>query len=400
MPYTIKFKLKQHTPLLHFQYNEAKNGASIRPSEVKPKLDNFIWQNEWSNQYSKGKTYLVGYSPSKSNDLESQFTDKDKRFRALDYKIWFEAHDNTTSQLPERQLLYFGNMGDEKQEKHFVMATGGITGTITSSDPGLLDIVKKNLAAFFQMENFGTRQNKGFGSFQVVDLDGIAPVNPAKPSKYSFKIKNSSQEALWLYIDLFYRSLRSGINLKGRGGSDKLYFKSLMFQYAKSLGNQWDKRKIKQDLFRKEIELQRDDNTGTVKYDKGTPLLYRDMLGLSSSQSWLSYKATVNKTSKEIDRFKSPITFKPFKKDGGWEVFIIAHSVPKDMMDQSFEIEASGKPTKMSTPSDFDVNAFLEYAFAYFDEDATIEDYVGEHFAQHEVQILTEIYDQLKPRNQ
>lgn len=38
--YRLKFKLEQHTPIIHFQAKDA--GATLRASEVKPKLDKFI----------------------------------------------------------------------------------------------------------------------------------------------------------------------------------------------------------------------------------------------------------------------------------------------------------------------------------------------------------------------
>jgi hypothetical protein len=38
--YKLKFTLKQHTPLIHFQHDQA--GATLRATEVKPKLDQFI----------------------------------------------------------------------------------------------------------------------------------------------------------------------------------------------------------------------------------------------------------------------------------------------------------------------------------------------------------------------
>jgi hypothetical protein len=38
--YKIEFTLKQHTPLIHFQHEQA--GATLRASEVKPKLDKFL----------------------------------------------------------------------------------------------------------------------------------------------------------------------------------------------------------------------------------------------------------------------------------------------------------------------------------------------------------------------
>ena len=38
--HTLKVTLKQHTPLIHFQHDQ--EGATLRASEVKPKLDRFI----------------------------------------------------------------------------------------------------------------------------------------------------------------------------------------------------------------------------------------------------------------------------------------------------------------------------------------------------------------------
>ncbi len=39
-PFQITFTLKQHTPLIHFQHDQ--QGATLRATELKPKLDRFI----------------------------------------------------------------------------------------------------------------------------------------------------------------------------------------------------------------------------------------------------------------------------------------------------------------------------------------------------------------------
>ncbi len=39
-PFEITITLKQHTPLIHFQHEQA--GAILRATELKPKLDKFI----------------------------------------------------------------------------------------------------------------------------------------------------------------------------------------------------------------------------------------------------------------------------------------------------------------------------------------------------------------------
>ena len=38
--YKIEFKLKQHTPIIHFQPND--DGATLRASELKPKFDTYL----------------------------------------------------------------------------------------------------------------------------------------------------------------------------------------------------------------------------------------------------------------------------------------------------------------------------------------------------------------------
>lgn len=397
----LEFKLKQHTPIIHFQHDQ--EGATLRATEVKAKLDKYIWKQAWMNDFSKGKAFLVGYSPAKSADLERRF--KEDQFRALDYKIQFWAHDKQAKPIHERMRLFFGNMGsddDSKKEKYFVESKGGVSGTIFCDDPDLIEILRKHLYNFFQRENFGTRQNKGFGSFQITEIDGSQP-SFVNPSSYVFKITiNAELDTLWEHIDLFYKTLRSGINMKlDRGATDKLYFKSLLFQYAKKKNHQWDKRKIRLDLFRnhpkfQEVERKRTDKDGTVQYSNGTPMLYRDMLGLSSSQDWLSYRATVTKDSVtgSIERYKSPITFKPFRQTNGWEVYIIPGEIPSEMKNAGFKIEAGSKSTILSTP-DFDLGDYLKFAFSYFNDDRTLEDYVGDHLAPREVKILSNIYEQL-----
>ena len=55
----LTIKLKQHTPLIHFQHDEY--GATLRASEVKPKLDKYIIQHAFCDNFDKCKFYLIGY---------------------------------------------------------------------------------------------------------------------------------------------------------------------------------------------------------------------------------------------------------------------------------------------------------------------------------------------------
>ena len=84
----LEIKLKQHTPLIHFQHDQ--EGATLRASEVKPKLDKFIVERDFENDFDKCKQYLIGYAtdPNTLKSLKEKF---DKGYRALNYKIRIES---------------------------------------------------------------------------------------------------------------------------------------------------------------------------------------------------------------------------------------------------------------------------------------------------------------------
>ena len=73
MAFSLQLKLKQHTPLLHFQHDQ--EGATLRATEIKPKLDEFIL-------LTKGRKAV---HPEYFADAD----DADKN--ALDYKLRISA---------------------------------------------------------------------------------------------------------------------------------------------------------------------------------------------------------------------------------------------------------------------------------------------------------------------
>ena len=83
---------------------------------------------------------------------------------------------------------------------------------------------------FFFQTNFGSRQSKGFGSFSIDESDRLYR---ARFSKYRFTIKqnklkntktlNEEYQKVFEYIELFYKTLRGGINLKNRQGQTLFY---------------------------------------------------------------------------------------------------------------------------------------------------------------------------------
>jgi hypothetical protein len=249
-----------------------------------------------------------------------------------------------------------------------------------------------------------SRKTKGFGSFTMVNGDQ-EPIMPST-SNYSFVINCGHQDPweefkrLFERIDFFYRTLRSGINLV-RGPQKMLYFKSLLYHYAKEQGDEWDKKKMKLELFHN---------------DKGPAKarLYRDMLGLASSVQWLDQRATVEKSGSnvieykesdktydekvEIARFPSPITFKPVHLGNGrYQVFMLTEPVPKAMLNAEFSISSNrGGNTHIRTPESFNVRHYLDFAARFFLNNDFYE-YVGkfDRSKERDVKILNDIYTQL-----
>lgn len=51
--YKLPIKLKQHTPIIHFQHKQV--GATLRATEVKPKLDRFLLEKLGEGNYENGR---------------------------------------------------------------------------------------------------------------------------------------------------------------------------------------------------------------------------------------------------------------------------------------------------------------------------------------------------------
>ncbi|MDR2011244.1 MAG: hypothetical protein LBQ22_12265 [Bacteroidales bacterium] len=344
--------LKQHTPLIHFQHDQ--EGATLRASEVKPKLDKFIIKRIGGRKIVQDKGWLIANEDVDALDYKLHFTpigDKEIFSFSIDTGRINQKGKPVFDNFP----MFFGNMGDDNNLKEMVYYPQGITINIFTLKVDLREYIKSQLNDFFITTNFGTRQSKGFGSFYPIS-DG----DPVLKSKYSFEIELSKEIAIeinrayfkevFLYLDYFYKTLRSGINQQG------LYFKSLMFHYAKSKQEQWDKKTIR-DKFQhykskyKDLKKQRTEFDGTFNTEfPSKDYLFRDLLGLSSSQSWLYYGDTITKSCSEkddkgkdlIERFKSPLTIKPIQiSNNKIKVYLIANQIEKEYLGSSFDINSS-----------------------------------------------------------
>ena len=147
-------KLKQHTPLIHFQHSQ--EGATLRASEVKPKLDKYIIKKVFDDEWDKCKEYIIGYKKSKkeddkekkedeiklNRDLERKF--KKEGYRALNYKM--RISDNPDN------IFYF----DTNKKKEY-----------KENDK------KKDIKKGWSVEivNYGEKRNKPEGKIRLVIKD-------------------------------------------------------------------------------------------------------------------------------------------------------------------------------------------------------------------------------------
>lgn len=306
----------------HFQTDTP--GCVLRASEVKPKLDRFLLTKEKPNAswFVKGRT------------------------DALDYKLWFVAPAKEPMILKGEYPLFFGNMGEQQQKKTLIFYENKIEMHLFSLNDTLIEKIKKHLFEFFATHSFGTRQDKGFGFFFPMEIDGEkGDFNQPFGAHYQFEInwKDSSMKYVETFkaIHYFHKLIRSGINETNKK-KETCYYKSLMYFYAKDKGEQWDKPTIRHHFqlytkvyqsicgqlkypYKKYIrkgsqqpdvkiyEVRADMKKEFAEVSSKSKQLFRDALGLASEQKWKAYEDTISIKAQNPNfvRFKSPIMYRP-----------------------------------------------------------------------------------------
>jgi len=388
----LTIKLRQHTPLIHFQHDQV--GATLRATEVKPKLDKFILTQLGNGNYdkgierAKGKRWFIGNT------------------NALDYKLRFTSSEKPDISEINNIRLYFGNLakGDNNSEyKKFSFLKNFFQMEIFTLQNSLMNEIRGNvdLSVFFAQNNFGSRQSKGFGSFY---LDKSSEGYKSIESNYRFVIDVSrpdNWQQLFETIDVFYKSLRSGINLKGKQDKTLFYFKSLLFLYFKSKNIQWDKKSIKERFFNSDLEKDKREhkNPDILTFRSAEKRLVKDLLGLSTNENWrIPYRSSVIKKSDNdsIDRFKSPVILKPIQiSEKKFAVYIFFNVIDQNFLNQQFSVEVRDKKLNLSTPAEFSVNDFFKWILN--EENFDIHKHVDLVYHSHpQFKTLEKIYEQLR----
>jgi len=389
------FKIIQHTPIIHFQWDQM--GATLRATELKPKLDKFLKE--------KNDPSIEKYFGQKGNLPYKVRTDLDECKK----EVW--DIEETDDRGRDRSFpTFFGNIKAEKKKK-FIFYDGITTIRFLSFNKEVLDTISKYIAEFFFKTNFGTRQSKGFGSFYIDPSDHCYK-SPSQFEKYYFTLDtrgtNSYEKYKKLFesIDLFYKTLRSGINIKDKYGN-KFYFKPIMFLYAKEKGWTWDKKAIKSKFVNpKTLDCQKKEhnNSDILTFSGSNEYLVRDLLGVAPSQAYEFYHFSLQYDEKnEIERFKSPITFKPIHLDDRdstkFTVYLILNPIPEGIFNKEFKINKVGgqsvDPITLKTPPltvRFNIEDYFNFVL-----NIDIYNHVDEESRKNwRFRIINNIYSQLR----
>ena len=363
----LVIKLKQHTPLIHFQHDQ--EGATLRASEVKPKLDRFILSKLGDGNYEAGAKiakkngWLVGKGDHPSLNYKMRIVSTKKDDSIVLNKHWNDRNQNfSTDNFP----FLLANMGGKESEDELVnlVMHNEISVCFSALSSDLVNFINLNCEPFFALTTFGQRQTKGFGSFtvaskQVNDNEIIniewnkefkkyyengTPILkfPLNPNDNNYK----KQLMLFSVLDFYWRCLKSGINYPNRkaprnGIGDAIilnaekYIKSFLWIYLNQKGYTWEKRALKNNFHLETPFPPRNikDNANQVSFGRGLlgcPEKYEYRIPQNKfrkkwdgrySEETVSHTITIE--NEVIDRIASPIFFKPVIEENNVSVYIL-----------------------------------------------------------------------------
>ena len=339
----LTVQLKQHTPIIHFQSHQ--NGATLRASDVKPRIDNFLGGTQ-KYKLTISAEMEGGYPKDKGN--EPYFGD---------HKLCFYKNIK----------LVFNTYFDEDLRKK----------------------IEEILPKVFTLENFGSFGNKGYGCFttekiSITDFQKL--LKEEYKTVYYWDAAKTSPADILFEIKYFYALVKSGINVLGRNISDpKTYYKSLLMLYFKdkifdsSQSIRWEKRGIKK-VFNLTAVNNRTRNLDQTDYSIPDNEVYsaiKPLLGYSELQEWLSYGLRKDRRypansnpikielPNDIDRIPSPIFFKVFNDNSKVRIYFMLKNEKefenKVYPNKTFKYTIQGKDTQFNTPANFNYSNFLNY---------------------------------------
>jgi len=405
----LEITLKQHTPLIHFQHNQV--GATLRASEVKPKLDRFILtklgenptveqiiigQREAAKEekdfedfgiYEKGKLiakgldWLIGKGehPSLEYQMKISIENEQNIKMPLEQKMVKDDNNRLVQEYDENgEPLYkttfpfvLSNMGGKVQSElvNFFYANR-IKIILRSFVSELLAIIEDSIIEFFTLNNFGGRCNKGFGSFSVKRIndrlitfseDYFKSNTQLLEFEINKNIDYNSFKKIFGVIDYYWKRLKSGINY-----GDNEYSKSFLYTYVNEQKKKtWEKRKIKEFFFL--------GNRHIDQNNPNPPIFARALLGLPDKFEYGSRSIMISHP--DIERIMSPIYFKPIIEKGKVTIYIIVkdeHMLDVSMSSEDFKFKKERAEMSLPLNIKIDYEDLLERFRSCFDEEDSI----------------------------
>ena len=397
-----KFQLEQLTPILHFQPEQ--DGAAVRASEMKPKLDRFILEycgddvskevmEEWIQASSEENSNKL---PSLAYKMNIYTGEKEFPWEGRDrYPGGFFGNVRT----PGRNIGVLGILSQDVEVE------------ITCYSDSLLDKIKEVFPVFLAVTNFGTRQRMGYGSFRLKGEEWnreelirkyAERMTENKVLVYSFQCpgENTDADVALDMIKDFHQHLKSGVRSRDYDANCSLLLK----QYAaeKDDNSVNEKKAMKAALARAEVynieKLSRQRNgEETLRRVPLRSVVYkRGIFGFAGQYEFRSvYRKTERRNINEqgctvifqlkaksekgtIKRFPSPITY---SAEQGKIYMIVRLDHINQLLDydphimlinQKEKIKLRGpgrpdvkngaaKPIHMNLPKNFDVKDFFEF---------------------------------------
>lgn len=380
--YKLEFTLKQHTPLIHFQHNQ--EGATLRASEVKPKLDWYLREAFMQIRPDIYKKFcdLIALLPDSSKEEN----------KSSPYKLVIQPVNVGTiekyviaSYIPKPNLIEYEKRGLRILDKtpYFADNNPIKKGALDEAKLGVMlkkdsslklifryfnsrwgDLLNEALPLFFASTNFGSRQSKGFGCFLPANLTKRELENLLKeifPVCFRSKQFRDLKET-FAGIDSVYKNLKSGD--RNHDSELRKYFNDFRPVV------EWEKPAIQEkvaEISGLNLKIKsKTNNRQFVRALLGLPEIFEyPKHGGIKAQVRFEGSDTDNEEHIKIERYGSPLLFRAFDNI----VFMVVNTDKHSniMLDKAFDFEFSHQGRKygkleggIKTPPKFDLVDFLK----------------------------------------